>query len=85
MSNDDWNIYEYHVHLHDDCYWSEYPSKDGGTPVIVHPEWYKGKDVEILYQKLVEDMHKWIRDKNIIKQGEINPLVVIIRKRFGVE
>lgn len=81
---DDWNIYECHCHRHDDCYLTEYPN--GGSPVIMHPEWYKGADVRILYKKLIEDIKLigHIKD-HTFKCVNPNLVIAVIKRRFGVE
>ncbi len=66
----DWNLYENHIHIHDDCYLADVYKN--GNPVIVHPEYYKGEKIGVLYTKLLEQ----ITDAKSLK---------IIKKLFGFE
>ena len=78
---DDWNIYVHHIHFYDDYY------VIGNPPVKAHPEYYKGKDIEILRKKLIEDfdeLEKELETYYGIKKGEIY-FKKIINKRFGVK
>jgi len=87
---DDWNLYEQHIHFHDKCFLI-----DGGKdrmPVMFHPEFYKGEDIDLLRQKLIEDLKKYIVP---VQCGEnkykdwlsisFEQMKKNINKRFGVD
>ena len=82
---DDWNIYECHCHRHDDCYLVD--GGGGGSPVMMHPEWYKGEHLWKLYEKLLEDIKRvgCITQDCSFKNVNPNIIIRIIKRRFGVE
>ena len=57
--SDSWNLYEQHIHFHDKCFLID--GGEGRMPVMVHPEFYNGEDIDILRQKLIEKCDKQIK------------------------